>query len=116
MMRQTSLRIICNFYQQVERQDLGESGKARPPPSPGYLLCLLHSQHQEPSKPNTGSVSGVSKLHLWFTFHCVAKDLSALTEPSLQAARQQTLARDSHAVSRLYCKSCMHMKTKDPVP
>lgn len=49
-------------------------------------------------------------------FSLCGKDLSALTEPSLQAARQQTLARDSHAVSRLYCKSCMHMKTKDPVP
>lgn len=83
----------------------------------GYLLCLLHSQHPEPSKPNTGCVNGVSKLHLWFTFHCVAKvDLSALTEKSQEATRKQTLARDSHAVCGLYCKSCMHTKTKDPVP
>lgn len=43
-------------------------------------------------------------------------DLSALTEKSQEATRKQTLTRDSHAVCGLYCKSCMHMKTKDPVP
>lgn len=84
MMRQTALRIICNFYQQVERQDLGEYGKARPSSSTGAPPVLATHSIQEPSEPNTDSVNVISKkLHLWFTFHCVAKiDLSALPEKS----------------------------------
>lgn len=87
MMRQTVLRIICNFYQQVERQDLGEYGKARPQPSTfllqRYLLCLLHSQHPRAQQIKHSVNVTSKKLHLWLTFHCVPKIyLSALTEKS----------------------------------
>lgn len=81
MMRQTALRIICNFYQQAERQDLGEYGKARPPPSEGSPV--LPSQH-----PRARHIQHI--VSVWSAiapamvyFHCVAnEDLSALTEKS----------------------------------
>lgn len=85
MMRQTALRIICNFYQQVERQDLGDYGKGEASAFLRGTSCACHTHSiQEPSEPNTDSVNVISKkLHLWFAFHCVAKtDLSTSTEKS----------------------------------
>lgn len=72
---ETSLRITCNFYQQVERQtDLGSTERQSPPPSTGDLLFLLSSQHLRAQQAKQTSVDVISKkLHLWFTFHCVAK-------------------------------------------
>lgn len=81
MMRQTALRIICNIYQQAERQDLGEYGKARPPPSEGAPATLPACKSSARPALTVSMWSAIAPVMVHF--HCVAKvDLSAMTEKS----------------------------------